>query len=49
MRRARAPPNVTRSTKLRGGQRFPELAFRSKNFRVPINLFFSALCSLFDV
>ena len=40
MKRTRVPSNVTRSTKLRGVQRSPELAFRSIDFRVPENLIF---------
>ena len=43
MRRTSVPPNVTRSTKLRGAQGSPELAFRSKVFRVPENIIFLAL------
>ena len=43
MRRTRVPPNVTRSTKLRGGQRSRELAFKSTDFLVPENLIFLAL------
>ena len=35
--------NVTRSTKLRGAQRSPELALRSTDFRSPENLIFPAL------
>ena len=45
MRRTRVPPNITRSTKLRGAQRFPKLAFKSKDFRVPQNLIFLAMAS----
>ena len=41
----RVPPNVTRSTKLRGAQRSPEIAFRSTDFCVPKNLIFPALYS----
>ena len=40
MSRKRVPHNVTRSTKLRGAQRSPELAFRGADFRVPENLMF---------
>ena len=43
MRRKRLPSNVTRSVKLRGAQRSPELAFRSTDFRLPENLIFPAL------
>ena len=43
MRRTRVPPNVTRSTKLREGQRSRELAFKSTDFLVPENLIFLAL------
>ena len=35
--------NVTRSTKLGGPQRSPDLTFRSTNFCLPENLFFLAL------
>ena len=44
MGRKRLYTNVTRSAKLRGTQRSPELAFiRSTDFRVPENLIFLAL------
>ena len=43
MRRARVPSKVTRSTKLRGAQRSPELGLRSTDFRAPENLIFPAL------
>ena len=43
MKQARVPPNVTRSTKLQGAQRFPGLAFRNTVFRVQENLIFPAL------
>ena len=43
MGRKRLYTNVTRSAKLRGAQRSPELAFRSTDFRVPENLIFLAL------
>ena len=43
MRRTHVHPNVTRSTKSRGAQRSPELAFRSTDFRVPVKLIFLAL------
>ena len=43
MRQTSVPPNDTRSTKLRGTQGSPELAFRSTNFCVPENLIFLAL------
>ena len=43
IRQTCVPPNVTRSTKLWGVQRSPELAFRSTGFRVPENLIFPAL------
>ena len=36
-------PKVTRSPKLRSTQRFPELAFRRTDFRVPENLISPAL------
>ena len=36
-------PKVTRSTKLQGTQRFPELGFRRTDFRVPENLISPAL------
>ena len=45
-RRTRVPPSVTRSAKLRGAQRSPELSFRSTNFCVPENLLFPAVCSI---
>ena len=47
MRRTRVPPNVTRSTKLRGAQRSPELTFRSTDIRVPENLMFPTLTYVF--
>ena len=43
MRRARVLSKVTRSTKLRGAQCFPELGFRNTDFRAPENLIFPAL------
>ena len=43
MRRTRVPPNTTRSTKERGAQRSPELAFKSTDFCVPENLIVPAL------
>ena len=43
MSRTRLPSIVTGSTKLRGAQRSPELAFRSTDFRVPENLICPAL------
>ena len=43
MRRARVLSKVTRSTKLRGAQRSPELGLRSTDFRAPENLIFPAL------
>ena len=36
-------PNVTKSTKLQGAQRAPELVLRSMKFRSPENLIFPAL------
>ena len=45
MRQTRVPPNITRSTKLRGTQPSLQLAFRSMDFHVPENLIFSALYS----
>ena len=45
-RRACVTPNFTRSTKLRGAQHSPELAFRSTNLFVPENLIFPALGDL---
>ena len=45
MRQTHVPPNIIRSTKLRGAQHSPELAFRSTDFCVPENLIFSALPS----
>ena len=36
-------PNATRSTKLRGAQHSPKLAFRSIDFCLPENLIFPAL------
>ena len=42
-RQTRVPPNVTRSTELREAQRYPELAFRGKDFHVPAKLIFPAL------
>ena len=42
MRRTPVPLHVKMSTKLRGAQRSPELAFRSTDFRVP-DLIFLAL------
>ena len=49
MRRTCVPPNVKKSTQLQGAQRSPELAFRSTDIRVPENLIFLALQSLFLV
>ena len=46
MRQTRVPPKATRSTKLRGAQRSPKLAFGSMHFRVPENLIFLALRSI---
>ena len=43
MRLTHIPTNIARSTKLRGTQRSPELAFRSTDFCVPENLIFLAL------
>ena len=43
MRRARVLSEVTRSTKLQGAQRSPELGLRSTDFRAPENLIFPAL------
>ena len=43
MKRAHVIPNFTRSTRLQGIQRSPELAFRSTDFRVLKNLIFPAL------
>ena len=43
MRQTHVTPNVTRTTKLRGAEHSPELAFRSTDFRVPGNLIFPAL------
>ena len=43
MRRTRVFPNVTRSTKLRGTQRSPELGFRSTELRVQKYIIFLAL------
>ena len=43
MRRTCVPPNVTRSTKLRGAQHSPELAFRNTASCVPENQIFPAL------
>ena len=43
MRGTCVPPNVTRSTKLRGAKRSTELGFSSTDFRVPENLIFPAL------
>ena len=40
MKRTRVPSNVTRSTKLRGTQRSPELTFRSMDFPLPEDLIF---------
>lgn len=40
MKRTRVPSDVTRSTKLRGAQRSPELIFRSIDFLVPESLIF---------
>ena len=42
MRLTCVPPNVTRSTKLRGAQCSPELAFKNKDFCIPENLIFPA-------
>ena len=39
----RVPCKVTRSTKLRGAQRSPELGLRSTDFRAPENLIFQTL------
>ena len=44
MRWERVPSKVTRSTKLQGAQRSPELRFRSTDFHAPENLIFPALC-----
>ena len=49
MRRTRVPPKVKKSTQLQGPQCSPELAFRSTDIRVPENLIFLALQSLFLV
>ena len=46
MRRARVPSKVTRSTKLRGAQRSPELGLMSTDFRAPENLIFPALLTI---
>ena len=43
MRRTRVPSKVKWNTKLRGAQRFPELALGSTDFCVPENLIFPAL------
>ena len=43
MRQTCVPLNITRSTKLRGMQCSPEIAFRSTDFCVPENLNFPAL------
>ena len=43
MRRTRVLTNGTRSTKLQGALRSPELGFKSTDFRVPENLIFQAL------
>ena len=43
MRETCVAPTVKPSTKLRGAQRFTELAFSSTDFRVPDNLIFPAL------
>ena len=43
MRGTRVTCKVTRSTKLRGAQRSPELGLRSTDFRAPENLIFLAL------
>ena len=43
MRGTHVPPNVTRSTKLRGAQHSPEFAFKCTDFCVPENLVFPAL------
>ena len=43
MRQTRVPPNAIKSTKLRGAQRSPELAFRRKDFCVPENRIFPVL------
>ena len=40
MRRTCVPCKVTRSTKLRGAQRSPELGLRCMGFRAPENLIF---------
>ena len=37
------PSNVTSSTKLWGTQCYPKFAFRSTDFRVPVNLIFPAI------
>ena len=37
MRQTRVPPNVTRSTELRGAQRSLKLAFNSTGCRLPEN------------
>ena len=43
VRQTLVPRNVTRSTKLRGAERAPELVLRSTEFRSPENLFFRVL------
>ena len=45
MRRTRVPCKMTRSTKLQGAQRSPELGLRNTDFRAPENLIFPALQS----
>ena len=40
MRRTRVPCKMTRSTKLQGAQRSPELGLRNTDFRAPENLIF---------
>ena len=42
MKKTRVSPNVARSTKLRGTQRFPEITRRSTDFFVQENLIFLA-------
>ena len=49
MRQTLVPRNVTRSTKLRGAQRAPELALRSTELCSPENLFFPVLYMTFLV
>ena len=47
MRRTRVPCKMTRSTKLWGAQRSPELGLRNMDFRAPENLIFPALQSFY--